>query len=147
MLRYLVIISLLFCITPAHAEDTYFEEARIALIDGNKQQKIKVQIAKTREQLKEGLMWRETLAPYAGMLFDFGANYPLVMWMKNTLISLDMVFYNEEKKVVHIAKRTTPHSLARIATPREARYVLEIPAGMADAYQIRLDNRFNYVQE
>lgn len=116
---------------PAHAADVSFGEATIMLHTGGGTHTLRVQLAATPEQRRLGLMFRDTLAPYDGMLFDFGVQQPVRMWMKNTGLPLDMIFFDAKRRAVHVHHKATPYSEAAIATPHPARYVLELPAGRA----------------
>lgn len=90
-----------------------------------------VELAVTPNERRRGLMYRRELAPRTGMLFGFGRDQIITMWMKNTLISLDMVFTDERGVVRHIARNTTPRSLDSITSRVPTRSVLEINAGEA----------------
>lgn len=90
-----------------------------------------VEIADTPDAIREGLMNRPSLAPDAGMLFDFGEVRPASMWMKNTLISLDMLYMDERGQVIAIARNTVPGSLRSLGPGVPVRAVLEIPGGRA----------------
>jgi uncharacterized membrane protein (UPF0127 family) len=90
---------------------------------------------------KEGLMWREHLAPRSGMLFDFHRSQRIKMWMKNTLIALDMLFVSESGVIVQIERNTTPKSLDIIVAVEPVRYVLEINAGETDELGIMVGDR------
>lgn len=90
-----------------------------------------VEMAVSPEQLTQGLMFRRSLAADAGMLFDFGRVQPVDMWMKNTLIPLDMVFIAADGRIVGITQRAVPQSLAIIAAPVPVRAVLELNGGAA----------------
>ena len=90
-----------------------------------------VEIAVSNAQRSKGLMFRTSLAPNNGMLFDFGADRMVSMWMKNTYIPLDMVFIRADGKIAGISSNTVPHSLAVISSTEAVRYVLEINAGAA----------------
>lgn len=92
---------------------------------------IEVEVARTAEERGTGLMHRTELAPDRGMLFDFGAVRPVTMWMKNTLIPLDMFFAESDGRIVAIAERTTPLSEKRIPSGRPVRFVLEMAGGSA----------------
>lgn len=91
-----------------------------------------VEIARSPEQLEQGLMNRPSLAADAGMLFDFGTERMVAMWMKNTMIPLDMLFVAKDGRVSSIARRTVPYSLSAIPSSAPVRYVLEINGGVAD---------------
>lgn len=95
-----------------------------------------VELADTPEKIERGLMERETLAADAGMLFDFGAAAQTSMWMKNTPLSLDMLFLNERGKIVAIARDTAPGSERRISAGTPVRAVLELNAGTAKTLNI-----------
>ncbi|MEM6625870.1 MAG: DUF192 domain-containing protein [Pseudomonadota bacterium] len=91
----------------------------------------RVEIADDPEETSRGLMNRETLAADAGMLFDFGAPREANMWMKNTLISLDMLFLAPDGEVLAIAERARPGSLRRINPGVPVKGVLEINGGLS----------------
>lgn len=88
-----------------------------------------VEIAETGNQRAQGLMFRRQMAAEAGMLFLFGGSEPRAMWMKNTLIPLDMLFIDEKGKIVRIEQRTVPHSLRAILSGQPVSAVLELNAG------------------
>lgn len=90
-----------------------------------------VELAVTPSQRAQGLMFRESLPPNAGMLFIYEQERPVAMWMKNTLVSLDMFFISPEGRIVRIAERTTPHSLETIDSRYPVKGVLELAAGTA----------------
>ena len=92
---------------------------------------IAVEVAHTPEERGIGLMHRTELAPERGMLFDFGAVRPVTMWMKNTLIPLDMFFVDGSGRIVAIAERTTSLSEKRIHSGQPVRFVLEMIGGSA----------------
>ncbi|MSS74194.1 DUF192 domain-containing protein [Candidatus Pacearchaeota archaeon] len=78
-----------------------------------------------------GLMFRENLANNMGMLFIFEKLGVYPFWMKNTILSLDIIWINSEFEVVHIEKETVPQSLSNLNPKVEAKYVLEINAGLS----------------
>jgi uncharacterized membrane protein (UPF0127 family) len=90
-----------------------------------------VEVARSAEERAIGLMFRTELAPDKGMLFDFGRVAPVIMWMKNTLIALDMLFIDDDGTVVRIAENTEPFSEAHIPSGAPVRAVLELVAGSA----------------
>ena len=79
-----------------------------------------------------GLMHRTELAPDHGMLFRFSPPRHITMWMKNTPLSLDMVFIGQDGKVHRIAANTVPQSLEYIRSGGEVSDVLEVIAGTAE---------------
>ena len=107
------------------------ETSPLSVQSGEETHEFTVELAKTPEEIQQGLMYRESLAPDAGMLFDFGTTRQASMWMKNTLISLDMLFILEDGRVVAIARKTQPGSLRSVGPGVPVRAVLEIPGGRA----------------
>ena len=105
---------------------------------------IEVEVARTAEERRVGLMHRTELAPDRGMLFDFGATRQVTMWMKNTLISLDMFFADEDGRIVTIAARTTPLSEKRIPSGEPVRYVLEMIGGSAERLGVAVGDRLRH---
>ena len=100
-----------------------------------------IEVASEPKQRAMGLMHRRALALDHGMLFDFGQPQQISMWMKNTHISLDMLFIDEAGVINTVAKRTTPFSERTIPSNAPVRYVLEINGGRADALGIRAGDR------
>lgn len=144
----LVVLSLgpfLSLISPVSVAEM-FPKARLklVLVDGA-HHILSVELARTRAQIMRGLMYRETLPEGTGMLFDYGGMTNISMWMKNTLVPLDMVFADGDGVVVHIVENTVPRSTESIPSPVPARYVLEIPAGTARSLGIGPGARFALV--
>ena len=95
-----------------------------------------VEIANTDEERMRGLMYRTSLADNAGMLFDFETPRPVSIWMKNTLISLDVIFIDADGRVLSIARNARPKSLRSMPSGGPALSVLEIAKGGARKYGI-----------
>jgi hypothetical protein len=91
----------------------------------------RVELAAKPADRERGLMYRQSIDADAGMLFDFGEEQPVSMWMKNTFIPLDMLFISNAGIVVQIAADTVPQSLDVISSGRPVRAVLEIKGGEA----------------
>lgn len=100
-----------------------------------------VEVMRSSQERAKGLMFREYLAPGAGMLFDFGEPRPVSMWMKNTYISLDMLFISKEGVIHKIAEKTTPHSTEIISSNSQVKYVLEINGGLSAKFGIKPGNQ------
>ncbi|MFZ5789190.1 MAG: DUF192 domain-containing protein [Pseudomonadota bacterium] len=100
-----------------------------------------VEIARTTEERARGLMFRDRLAPDGGMLFVYRADQPVSMWMKNTLIPLDMLFIARDGTIRSIAERTVPLSETIIPSQGVVAAVLEINGGTAERLGIRPGDR------
>lgn len=119
-------------ILPTGVEKVAFEKGRLEIRKVSGETVVlRAEFATTPRQLQRGLMFRDHMAQDEGMLFDFGPPRQVAMWMKNTLIALDMLFIDAKGQIVHIVQRTTPHSQKRITAPQPVRYVLELVAGGA----------------
>jgi hypothetical protein len=100
-----------------------------------------VELAQTAEERAEGLMFRRRLAADAGMLFVYPSDQTIHMWMKNTLIPLDMLFIAADGRITRVAERTVPGSTAVISSGAPARGVLEVNGGTAARLGIAAGDR------
>jgi uncharacterized protein len=91
----------------------------------------RVEVADTDAEREQGLMWRKSLAPDQGMLFDFKTPRPVAFWMKNTLIPLDMIFIQPDGTILSIAANTVPHDETPVPSGGAVLGVLEIAGGRA----------------
>ena len=90
-----------------------------------------IEIASTNGERALGLMYRGELPNNAGMLFLYDAPQPITMWMRNTILSLDMIFIGTDGKVHRIESRTEPFSTDIISSDGTVQGVLEVNAGTA----------------
>ena len=90
-----------------------------------------VEMAIAPEEQAKGLMFRRELAEKQGMLFDFHREQPTSFWMKNTYVSLDMIFIRADGRILRIAENTVPLSEALVPSGGPVRAVLEVVAGTA----------------
>ena len=109
----------------------------IVLLSGSGEHSLQVEIADTDATRARGLMFRRALAPDRGMLFLYETQQPLSMWMRNTYISLDMVFIRADGTIDSIARDTEPFSEAVITSGGSVIAVLEIAAGQAKRLELK----------
>jgi uncharacterized protein len=131
MMMRSLILSLAAVALAAQAALAQLPVAPLSVKSDDATHKFTVEIADSPEEIQQGLMFRESLAPDAGMLFDFGEVRLASMWMKNTLIPLDILFMDAEGTVVAIARNAVPGSLRSLTPGTPVRGVLEIPGGRA----------------
>jgi uncharacterized membrane protein (UPF0127 family) len=93
--------------------------------------KFTVELALTEPQLEFGLMYRKSMPADHGMLFDFGSPRPVMMWMKNTVLPLDMLFLDKSGVITHIQENAVPYSEAIISSNGAVLYVIELNGGIA----------------
>lgn len=103
-----------------------------------------VELADTDETRSRGLMYRKSLPDGYGMIFDFGRMQETYFWMKNTYVSLDMIFIREDGTVARVAENTTPLSEKVIPSGEPVRFVLEVEAGTAREIGIARGDRIEY---
>jgi uncharacterized protein len=100
-----------------------------------------VEVASDPTSQQRGLMFRRELAPNAGMLFDFRNSASLSFWMKDTVLSLDMLFIRSDGTISTIASNTIPLSTTPIRSAEPVRAVLEINGGRARELGIQPGDR------
>lgn len=103
-----------------------------------------MEIADAPETRARGLMFRRDLPPERGMLFLFGSDRRLSFWMKNTPLSLDMLFIQSTGEIVAIVESTPPLSVAPISPPVEAASLLEVNAGTAERLGLAVGDRVRH---
>jgi len=105
---------------------------------------IDIEIADAEWKRSLGLMYREKMAANQGMLFVFEEEAPRSFWMKNTRISLDMIFANAERKIVTILRNTTPYSEQLYTSHKPAMYVVEVNAGFSAMHGIAVGDKISW---
>ena len=115
--------------------------------DGKALAKFELEFADTRQQTSQGLMFRPELKPGAGMLFDFKQARRVSMWMKNTLVPLDMLFVRADGTVRQIHTNAVPGSLDTIRSKVPVRYVLEILAGESERLGLRAGDTLTWSRD
>ena len=118
------------------------EPLAIATRDGRRT--FAVEVMRDDAERSRGLMFRRTMAPDHGMLFDFEQPQPVTMWMKNTYLSLDMVFIRSDGTVARVAADTEPLSTRVIPSGEPVLAVLELNAGTAARLGIRAGDRVDH---
>lgn len=98
--------------------------------------KLLVEVAEDHDSQERGLMYRTSLAPNAGMLFDFHGVVETSFWMKNTILPLDIIFIRPDGTISSIAPNATPYSTEPIPSGEPVRAVLEINGGRSAALHI-----------
>ena len=100
-----------------------------------------VEMAVKENQQMVGEMFRKVVPENGGMLFDWGFVRPSQMWMRNTLVPLDMVFINADGTIRTIVEHTTPRSLAIIDSRGPVRATLELAAGVTKKLNIHVGDK------
>lgn len=142
-MRFFIILSLL--LTTFNLSVNAVTCDKVKFYQGDKiKAEFKIHISDTPETRRKGLMFVKELPQDQGELFVWNDLKQRFMWMRNTYISLDMIFI-KRNKVVGIIKHTTPESLKTLTVPEKVDKVLEINAGLADKFKIEKGDYFSCV--
>lgn len=106
--------------------------------------RIQVEVARSPEERRLGLMHRQNMDKGTGMIFIFEEPDIQTFWMKNTYVSLDMIFIGPDLEVVGIVERTKPLSLAPCSVDAPSQYVLEVEAGFASRHGVETGSKVRF---
>lgn len=112
--------------------------------DDGGQLEFDIYLAVDLEQQRRGLMFVRQLPERSGMLFIYGQNEVRTMWMKNTYISLDLVFIRGDGTVASVIRDAQPLSLQTLSSTEPVSYVLELNAGVTQRYSIGRGSRISW---
>ena len=118
-----------------------FSNEKIEVSIYNKNITFNVEVAKTIEERRTGLMYRKKLLNNEGMLFIFPREKIIQLWMKNTYISLDVIFISENKVIVDIKKNMEKLSETVVKSKVKSRYALEFNAGLINKLGIEIGDK------
>lgn len=120
------------------AYEISFGKALLTLSTSAGTQQWMLEVAQTPEQLARGLMFRRSLPDQTGMVFLFPYPRQVTMWMKNTFISLDMLFFDESGRIVYLIENAEPESTHLLKCPVFVSGVVELPGGSIKTYGIKM---------
>jgi uncharacterized membrane protein (UPF0127 family) len=125
-----------------------FKEHTLTIVTHQGPCHFKCEVPQNDAERAKGLMFRQSLDDNTAMLFVFPKDRRATMWMKNTYISLDMLFIDRYGSIIYMCENTTPLSEETIAPPPNlsslARAVLEIKAGVAKKRGIKVNDRIQH---
>jgi uncharacterized membrane protein (UPF0127 family) len=126
---------------------TFTKEGELTFTDslGTLKAKINLEIADNDYERQLGLMNRKEMKENEGMLFIFPRQGNQSFWMRNTLISLDMLFVNDQKQIVTIHKNTKILSDTSYPATQPALYVVEVLAGFTDRHKIQVGDKIDWM--
>ena len=104
----------------------------------------RVEVARTPQEQAKGLMFRTEMGPDEGMIFPYDQPRVLSFWMRNTVISLDLVFIDEQHRIINIAENAVPYSEASILSAAPGVAVLELNGGRTRALGIVAGNKVDW---
>lgn len=133
--------------TPKPVEITFKKDGELGIYKSETDsllQQIDVEIANTPYKRETGLMYRNALGDQQGMLFIFEESQYLTFYMKNTKISLDIIYLNEDKEIVDIYENTTVMDETALPSKSIAKYVLELNAGKVQEWHIEIGDYIRF---
>jgi len=141
--RAIAVFAILVAASPALANTC--AENMIELRSGGVQAQFEIELAVTPAEQAEGLMFRENMPQFSGMLFIYEREQRVSFWMKNTLIPLDMLFIDSTGTVQRIKENATPEDTTPIPGGDNIQYVLEINGGMSQMLGLSDEVEVRYI--
>lgn len=122
------------------------KEATLDLLQSNGEliSTLNIEIANSPYERETGLMYRTNMEKNQGMLFIFDEESVLTFYMKNTYISLDLIFINGKREIISIYKNAKPNDLSSISSKLPSKYVLEVIQGVSDNLNLKIGDKINY---
>ena len=140
MMKMLLRLCLVLTILPVLAGASGIRE--VVLIEtASSQYRFEVEVADDMKERAEGLMYREQLADNAGMLFIYSKPQAVDFWMKNTPLSLDIVYVRADGTIARIAENATPMSEELLPSGEPIKAVLEVKGGTMRALGVAVGDR------
>ncbi len=126
------------CFMSAAFAQANFPRGELSIKTNDNSYDFEIELALDDNHRQYGLMFRDNLPEMNGMLFIYDRRRDISMWMKNTFISLDILFISEDGKIINIAKSAQPRSLSIIRSKKPAKAVLELNGGLTDKLNINV---------
>lgn len=123
------------------------KDGELRFLDGKTNKVINVidiEVADDNAEREQGLMYRDTMNANKGMLFMMEAEEIQSFWMKNTIISLDIMYVDSDRRIVSIHRNCTPYSLDQIVSSKPALYVVEVNAGYTEKNGIKVGDMISF---
>lgn len=133
--------------TPNRIEIEFTKEGELSFFDKQNDEiitKIDIEIAEDDYERALGLMYRYSMSDSIGMLFIMEEEVPQSFWMKDTYISLDIMYLNKDFEIVKIQKYTQPFSEQPIPSVEKSKYVVEVNGGFCDKFKIKEGDFIKY---
>ena len=103
-----------------------------------------IELAENQQEISYGMMYRKSIPEKSGMLFLMPTEEPQSFWMKNTYVSLDIIYFNSKNEIVSIQKNTEPLSETLLPSHEPTAIVLEVEGGFSDKYGLKKGDKIKY---
>ena len=130
-------------------EISFTKDAELRLIKANNDSiivNLDIEIADTDYKTETGLMYRNYMDENQAMLFVFDDERPRSFYMKNTAIALDIIYLNTNKEIVSIQKNAKPYDQTSLPSNANAKYVLEVNAGLSEKWQLENGDKIDWTK-
>ncbi len=107
---------------------------------------VDIEIADNEHERVQGMMYRSSMSYDRAMLFIMEYERPQSFWMRNTKMSLDIIYVSGDKEIVTIYKHTQPYSESPIPSFKKAKYVVETAAGFCDKFGVKEGDRIEFIR-
>lgn len=143
--RFLLLLGILLFANVALAQpQPTLPQSDLVILTDKGPQRFKVELADNDASRGKGMMFRTSMAPEAGMLFDFKQEQMASFWMRNTLIPLDMLFIRADGTILNIHQRAIPRDETGINSAGPVRAVLELNGGTVSRLGIKPGNKVQH---
>lgn len=131
---------------PKRVEPTFTKEAELSIADtaGNLVADFDIELAETQAEIQYGMMYRKSMDPKMGMLFIMDQERMQSFYMKNTYVSLDIIYINNDLEIVSIQKNAVPLDETSLPSKGPASLVLEIKGGLSDELGLAKGYKVNW---
>lgn len=123
------------------------KEGNLNFIDGTSNKvisKLDIEVAQTSDETQQGLMYRRSMLDTCGMIFIFNDEEEQSFWMKNTYLSLDIIYVSAKKEIVSIAADCRPLSEESVPSKGKAQYVVEVNGGYAAKQGLKKGDKIEF---
>ena len=129
-------------------EPQFHKEGSLVFLNAEKDtiRQVDIEIADNTQESTQGMMFRTSMPYDRAMLFIMQYEREQSFWMRNTKISLDIIYVNGNKEIVTIYKHTQPYSQSPIPSFKKAKYVVETSAGFCDKFGIEEGNFIEFAR-
>jgi len=147
MKNFLSVLAAAFTLLACTPQGIALEQEQIVLHTQSGEHVVRVEVAADDASRKQGLQGRTHLDSDQGMLFDFHKEKLVSFWMKDTPLSLDMLFFDSKGTLLVVVNDTVPYSIDPVRPAQRIQYVLEMLAGSAERLNMRPGDMMTFIAE
>lgn len=134
---------------PTRVEPPFTKEGELAILDSTGQDtlfQLDIELAESSAEIQYGMMYRKSMDRNTGMLFLMGQERPQSFYMKNTYVSLDIIYINDALEIVSIQRNAEPLNERSLPSEGAASLVLEVTGGLSDELGIGKGNKIRWTR-